>query len=746
MIIRIRRKYLYPASVAVCFMSPFILEKELVSAQEVSEISEVETKDNASQLVTEEVESLSTIASEANLDSEALQDIQLRDGSSNESSIQPKYHSENVDLSNDGYDVEKPDDVLTAENQTVTIEYSSLHKAKLQAIVGYSNDQNDQINNYFSLYVRDDGTAGFELRSPKHGVNYLYERPAAVAGKRNGEMATNKLAFVADRENKRYKLFANGVKIIDQQVKNYVGLNDLEKLNSFTLGGVKRNKALAYGFTGTIQQYNAVGTALTDEELKKHTQVNDNKHLIFKANDETKANYFRIPTLYTLKNGRVLSSIDARHGGTHDSYSNISIGLAHSDDNGQTWSQPRLPLKFSDYENQAINWPRDAKGKEFRIKGSASFIDSALVQDKSSGRVHMLVDFMPAGIGNMNADKNDSGYKKINGNKYIKLKADNEEGYNYTIRENGLIYDDRTDKPTEFSVDGQYNLKKNNEPIMQEQYSVRVHSDKLEEYKNGNKVQSNIFYKDAPFKITPTNYIGVISSDDNGETWSDPKLLPPLLGLKHNAPYLGPGQGLQLSTNGRLIFTAYTQGKMTYIYSDDNGKTWGIKEASLPFSNATAEAQMVELKPGIIRTYMRTSTGKIGYMTSRDGGDTWSKVNYLDHIHNTKYGTQVTVVKLSKLVDGKPALVMATPNSTKGRRNGQLWLGLIDEETLSVDWKYSLNIDGEKFGFSYSGLTELANGDIGLYYEKYDSWSRNELHLQDVLTFEKFTIKQIKEG
>lgn len=87
MIIRIRRKYLYPASVAVCFMSPFILEKELVSAQEVSEISEVEIKDNASQLVTEEVESLSTIASEANLDSEALQDIQLRDGSSNESSI-----------------------------------------------------------------------------------------------------------------------------------------------------------------------------------------------------------------------------------------------------------------------------------------------------------------------------------------------------------------------------------------------------------------------------------------------------------------------------------------------------------------------------------------------------------------------------------------------------------------------------------------------------------------------------------
>lgn len=69
-----------------------------------------------------------------------------------------------------------------------------------------------------------------------------------------------------------------------------------------------------------------------------------------------------------------------------------------------------------------------------------------------------------------------------------------------------------------------------------------------------------------------------------------------------------------------------------------------------------------------------------------------------------------------------------------------------DEETLSVGWKYFLNIDGEKFGFSYSGLTELANGDIGLYYEKYDSWSRNELHLQDVLTFEKFTIKQIKEG
>ena len=31
------------------------------------------------------------------------------------------------------------------------------------------------------------------------------------------------------------------------------------------------------------------------------------------------------------------------------------------------------------------------------------------------------------------------------------------------------------------------------------------------------------------------------------------------------------------------------------------------------------------------------------------------------------------------------------------------------------------------------------------YYEKYDSWSRDELHLKNIMKFEKYTIEELKQ-
>ena len=107
--------------------------------------------------------------------------------------------------------------------------------------------------------------------------------------------------------------------------------------------------------------------------------------------------------MYTLKDGRIIASADARYGGTHDARSKINIATAYSDDNGKTWSTPTLALKFDDYAEQTINWPRDNVGKNVQIQGSASFIDSAIVQDEKTGKIYLLADFMPAGIGNNNS-------------------------------------------------------------------------------------------------------------------------------------------------------------------------------------------------------------------------------------------------------------------------------------------------------------------------------------------------------
>lgn len=64
-------------------------------------------------------------------------------------------------------------------------------------------------------------------------------------------------------------------------------------------------------------------------------------------------------------------------------------------------------------------------------------------------------------------------------------------------------------------------------------------------------------------------------------------------------------------------------------------------------------------------------------------------------------------------------------------------------EDVAAD-KYCYSVDTPQMGYSYSCLTELPDGKVGLLYEKYDSWSRNELHLKNILKYEKFTIDELK--
>lgn len=175
---------------------------------------------------------------------------------------------------------------------------------------------------------------------------------------------------------------------------------------------------------------------------------------------------------------------------------------------------------------------------------------------------------------------------------------------------------------------------------------------------------------------------------------------------------------------------------MQYLHSNTGG--------------ATAEAQIVEMPDGSLKTYLRTGSGYIAEVTSIDGGETWSDRVPLTEIATTSYGTQLSVINYSQPIDGKPAIILSAPNATNGRKNGKIWIGLINEtgqsgvNKYSVEWKYCYSVDTPQMGYSYSCLTELPDGKVGLLYEKYDSWSRNELHLKNILKYEKFTIDELK--
>ncbi|HGR7083939.1 TPA: neuraminidase NanB [Streptococcus pneumoniae] len=650
-------------------------------------------------------------------------------------SISPIFQGGSYQLNNKSIDISSLLlDKLSGESQTVVMKFKADEPNSLQALFGLSNSKAGFKNNYFSIFMRDSGEIGVEIRDAQKGINYLFSRPASLWGKHKGQAVENTLVFVSDSKDKTYTMYVNGIEVFSETVDTFLPISNINGIDKATLGAVNREGKEHYLAKGSIDEISLFNKAISDQEVS-NIPLSNPFQLIFQSGDSTQANYFRIPTLYTLSSGRVLSSIDARYGGTHDSKSKINIATSYSDDNGKTWSEPIFAMKFNDYEEQLVYWPRDNKLKNSQISGSASFIDSSIVEDKKSGKTILLADVMPAGIGNNNANKADSGFKEINGHYYLKLKKNGDNDFRYTVRENGVVYDETTNKPTNYTINDKYEVLEGGKSLTVEQYSVDFDSGSLREKHNGKQVPMNVFYKDSLFKVTPTNYIAMTTSQNRGESWEQFKLLPPFLGEKHNGTYLCPRQGLALKSSNRLIFATYTSGELTYLISDDSGQTWKKSSASIPFKNATAEAQMVELRDGVIRTFFRTTTGKIAYMTSRDSGETWSEVSYIDGIQQTSYGTQVSAIKYSQLIDGKEAVILSTPNSRSGRKGGQLVVGLVNKEDDSIDWKYHYDIDLPSYGYAYSAITELPNHHIGVLFEKYDSWSRNELHLSNVVQY-----------
>ncbi|WP_238989647.1 sialidase family protein [Staphylococcus sp. MI 10-1553] len=654
------------------------------------------------------------------------------------------FERDNIQLTGNGMNVTSSVlNKLTGPDFTVIIKYHQLNTDGIQALFGISNSKKGNQNSYLDMYVRENGELGMEARDSYTKTNHLVSRPASVWGKYKNKPATNTVAFVSNHHNKTYSLFSNGYKIEEKQINHFLQFSDIKGLDTFVIGGVNREGKNSFGFNGTIENIKIFSNALDENTIKSMTKNDITQRLVYQADDETHSNYFRIPSLYTLSNGRVLSSIDARYGGTHDFLNKINIATSYSDDDGNTWTKPKLTLSFDDFASVSMEWPRDPDKRDWQISGGAIYIDSVLLE-KSNKQVMLFADVMPAAVSFRDAVRNDSGFKKINGKYYLKLKKSGENEYQYSVRENGIIYDDRTNKPTEYALDKNFAISKNNEKLKVEQYSAKVMNGQKTEFKNGKFVDMNVFYKDAIFKVEPTNFIAYSVSDNFGTTWSKPTLIPPLLGEKHNFPYLGPGRGIVEHSKGRILIPSYTGKDSVFIYSDDNGRTWNTKVIPLP-SNWSAEAQLIELKPGVLQAYMRTNNGKIAFITSKDAGNNWSDPEYLDFISNPNYGTELSIINYSQKIDGKNAVILSTPNSKKGRRNGQIWIGLIGENN-KIEWRYHHDVDYSKYGFSYSTLTELPNHDVGLMYEKFDSWSRNELHIKNVVPYVSYKIEDLKNN
>ena len=124
--------------------------------------------------------------------------------------------------------------------------------------------------------------------------------------------------------------------------------------------------------------------------------------------------------------------------------------------------------------------------------------------------------------------------------------------------------------------------------------------------------------------------------------------------------------------------------------------------------------------------YSRSQIREIVYADSKDGGETWTPCRRDPGLVSCG-NCMVSVINYSRRIEGRPALIASYPggDDTVYRRvNGIIAVGLIDEATNEVDWKYHYAVN--QAPFYYSCLTELPDGAIALFYE-YDEFA---LHLK----------------
>lgn len=599
-------------------------------------------------------------------------------------------------------------EISLLEEGTAIIRFTN-NGSGIQSLFSISN--NERTNEHFHVYING-GAIGYELRKQSGNLATGSVNKALNAG-------INTIAFKAEK-GKGYSIYLNGEKILTSSSITANFLSTLEGLNTLSLGKTDRpSGSNEYNFTGEIDFFQLYSKPLTDRYLKELTGETTSKDLplpggavktepidIFTPG-ELGSNNFRIPALYTTKDGTVLASIDVRKGGGHDAPNNIDTGIKRSTDGGVTWDEGKIILDYP---------------------GASSAIDTSLLQDDETGRIFLIVTHFAEGYGFGNS-KTGSGYVEIEGKRYLKLLGANDTIY--TVREEGVVYDSNGEA-TNYTVDNNNEL-----------------------YENGNRI-GNVLLSNSPLKVMGTSFLSLIYSDDDGQTWSDPIDLNKEVKTDW-MKFLGtgPGKGHQIKTGryaGRLLFPVYLTNASGFqssavIYSDDNGATWNIGEtatdgrlmdngdrasAETITTNTSGgvgqltECQVVEMPNGQLKMFMRNTggnSGRVRMATSFDGGSTWEDDVVRDENIKEPY-CQLSVINYSQKIDGKDAIIFANPDANYPNRvNGTVRVGLITENgsyengepRYDIEWRYNKVVAPGTYG--YSCLSEMPNGEIGLFYE-----------------------------
>lgn len=222
-------------------------------------------------------------------------------------------------------------------------------------------------------------------------------------------------------------------------------------------------------------------------------------------------------------------------------------------------------------------------------------------------------------------------------------------------------------------------------------------------------------------KSNGSRHIYVLHSDDDGKSWSIPNDITATTKQPDWTWYAtGPCHGIQMQSKrykGRIVVSAnhMVAGTKAYhsqvIYSDDNGKTW--KLGGVVRKKGGNESSVVELGNGDLmlnmRNYNREESKTRSYAISRDGGCSWSDMQYLPElIESVCQGSTLNYLKKGKITN---RILFSNPASTDEREKMTIKMSKDNGKT----WPHSYLVYAGPS--AYSDLVNLPDENIGLLYE-----------------------------
>lgn len=226
-------------------------------------------------------------------------------------------------------------------------------------------------------------------------------------------------------------------------------------------------------------------------------------------------------------------------------------------------------------------------------------------------------------------------------------------------------------------------------------------------------------------------YLKMISSKDNGKSWSEPIDITSQITKpewKNDFKFITSGRGIQ-TRSGALIHTLVNLENGLHLFkSIDHGKTWSLIDTPIQPAD---ESKVMELNDGSLMVNSRVNKLGARYVhASTDSGNTWaSKID----TQLTDPACNASLIRYSLKSQGsdKDRLIFSNLNSKDSRENLTVRISYDEGKT----WSKGKTIYAGKS--AYSSMTVLENGDIGLFFEK-DDYKEN--------VFVSFSLEWLTDG